>query len=220
MDMEAFGPVGAPQYVDYVRDIRSSGRHLLSIINDILDLAKAEANKLTMEERDVDMVDLVWEAVRICAPKGEERQISITVGSFAPRVIVCVDHRLMLQLVLNLLSNAVKFSRVSGAIKISIEQTRADDVAISIQDYGIGIAKENIPRILRPFEQIETSYARQHGGTGLGLPLVVKLAELHGGVLSITSELNEGTTATVTLPGQRLISVAEPRENREALVAV
>jgi signal transduction histidine kinase len=220
MDMEAFGPVGAPQYVDYVRDIRSSGQHLLSIINDILDLAKAEANKLTMEERNVDIIDLAWEAVRICAPKGEERQISIAVGSFAPRVIVCVDHRLMLQLVLNLLSNAVKFSRAGGIIKISVERTREDGMAISVRDHGIGIAKENIPRILRPFEQIETSYARQHGGTGLGLPLVVKLAELHGGVLSITSELNEGTTATVTLPSQRLISVTESCEEHEALVAV
>jgi two-component system cell cycle sensor histidine kinase PleC len=220
MDKATFGPVGTAQYADYVRHISASGHHLLAIINDILDLAKAEANKLTMEERDVDMVDIAWDAARMVAPKGAEPQISIAVESFAPAVIVRVDPKLMLQLMLNLVSNAVKFSHPGGAVKIMIFETGDDGVAISIRDHGIGIAKENIPRILRPFEQIETSYARQHGGTGLGLPLVVKLAELHGGALSIESKLGEGTTATVTLPCDRIIAVGGFHDHVEAPMAV
>jgi signal transduction histidine kinase len=122
--------------------------------------------------------------------------------------------------VLNLVSNAVKFSHIGGSVEISVTGTQDGCLAISVRDHGIGIAKEHISRVLRPFEQIETSYARQHGGTGLGLPLVVKLAELHGGTFSIESELGEGTTATVILPGTRLIAVGESHDQAESLMVV
>jgi two-component system cell cycle sensor histidine kinase PleC len=204
IDRETFGPLGSPRYASYIRDISTSGQHLLAIINDILDLAKAEANKLTMVERECDLVELAHDAARMCDPKAAEREVTVGVQSYAPDVAILADPKLILQLLLNLVSNAVKFSDAGDAVTIMIAPTQEGGVAIAVRDKGIGIPQKDIERILRPFEQVETSYARNHGGTGLGLPLSVKLAELHGGKLSIESEQGSGTVVTVTLPANRL----------------
>ncbi|HVV28456.1 MAG TPA: HAMP domain-containing sensor histidine kinase [Rhizomicrobium sp.] len=206
MDKKTFGPIGNPRYAEYIRHIGSSGNHLLSIINDILDLAKAEANKLTMDERDADIVALAHQGAQMCEPKAAERNIAITVESFASSVTMRVDVKLLMQILLNLVSNAVKFSHAGGAVTIAIRQA-GNAIAVEVRDHGIGIAPEDLARVMRPFEQVETSYTRQNGGTGLGLPLAVKLAELHGGKLTIESEPGIGTTTTVTLPRQRLVAV-------------
>jgi two-component system cell cycle sensor histidine kinase PleC len=220
MDKNTFGPVGNARYAEYVKHISTSGNHLLTIINDILDLAKAEANKLSMYVQEIDIVTLVKGGAEMCAPKAAERSISISVESFAGSVTVLVDPKLMLQLLLNLVSNAVKFSHPDGTVVISIAQAQDKSLTIGVRDRGIGIAQKDVARVMRPFEQVETSYARNNGGTGLGLPLSVKLAELHGGRLAIESAPGIGTYVTITLPPQRLVAISETSSDEDLKVAV
>jgi signal transduction histidine kinase len=218
---ETFGPVGNEQYAEYIKIIGSSGNHLLEIINDILDLAKADANKLTMDERDIDLVALVNECVQMCGSRARERHISMTIASMAPVVMGFVDAKLIRQLLLNLVSNAVKFSNPEGKVVISIDADKDKGLVLAVKDNGIGIKEEDIERVLRPFEQVESAYARQNSGTGLGLPLAVKLAELHGGKLAISSRITVGTTVSVTLPYARFIPPkAQPVETEKLKIAV
>jgi len=209
MDKETFGAIGNTRYASYVKDIASSGHHLLSIINDILDLAKAEANKLTLDEREVDLVQVVAESIRMCEPKANQTGITIRTRSCADRVLVRADAKLMLQILLNLVSNAVKFSHEGGAVEVGLDLGPDRAVTMSVRDQGIGIPAADIERVLRPFEQVENSRTRAHGGTGLGLPYAVKLAELHGGALWIESQVNVGTTVMVTLPRDRFIALKD-----------
>lgn len=208
MDKETFGPVGNKHYASYVKDIASSGHHLLSIINDILDLAKAEANKLTLEEREIDLVQVMGESVRMCEPKALQGGVKITLKAPADRVIARADAKLVLQIMLNLVSNAVKFSHSGGEVQVDLNVSDRS-VLIRVKDEGIGIPAADVERVLRPFEQVENSLTRQHSGTGLGLPYAVKLAELHGGTLWIESQENVGTAVTVALPRERFIALRE-----------
>jgi len=212
MDKETFGPLGNKHYATYVKDIASSGHHLLSIINDILDLAKAEANKLTLEEREINLVQIVGESVRMCEPKALQNGIRITLKSCADQVIVRADPKLILQILLNLVSNAVKFSHDGGHVEVSLNISDRS-VLIGVKDEGIGIPAPDVERVLRPFEQVENSLTRQHSGTGLGLPYAVKLAELHGGTLWIESQVNAGTSVTVALPRERFIAFRQAPED-------
>jgi two-component system cell cycle sensor histidine kinase PleC len=205
MDKKIFGSVGNDRYTDYVKQIKGSGDHLLSIINDILDLAKAEANKLTIQETWCDLMLLAHQALRTCEQKAVERNIAVSITCFAPIIMVYVDPKLILQLLLNLVSNAVKFSEEGGAVHLDVGLNANGALIVVVRDKGIGIAASDIGRVMRPFEQVESTYARRHGGTGLGLPLAVKLAELHGGGLTIESEENVGTSVTVTLPPERFL---------------
>jgi signal transduction histidine kinase len=209
MYKEVFGAVGNPRYAEYIKHISDSGNHLLAIINDILDLAKAEANKLTLNECAVDLVTLINDTVHMCSSKARERNVSIAVWSCADIVMVRADSKLMKQLLLNLISNAAKFSHFGGRVSASVDIADDRTIFLTVTDNGIGIAEDDIARVIRPFEQVEASYARQNSGTGLGLPIAVKLAELHGGALTITSRLNVGTTATVTLPADRFIGLQQ-----------
>jgi two-component system cell cycle sensor histidine kinase PleC len=209
MDKETFGAIGNPRYASYVKDIASSGHHLLSIINDILDLAKAEANKLTLDERDIDLGQVVAESIRMCEPKAQQNGIVIRSRLCADQVIVRADAKLMLQILLNLVSNAVKFSHEGGAVDVTVELSADRAVTVAVRDQGIGIPATDIERVLRPFEQVEDSRTRAHGGTGLGLPYAVKLAELHGGALWIESQVNVGTSVMVVLPRERFVALKD-----------
>ncbi|MGH6828089.1 MAG: sensor histidine kinase [Rhizomicrobium sp.] len=205
MDKETFGALGNRNYAAYVKDIASSGHHLLSIINDILDLAKAEANKLTLDEREIDLVQVAGESVRMCEPRAYQNAIRIVLKSSTERIMARADGKLILQILLNLVSNAVKFSNSGGRVEVSLGLTDRS-VLIAVSDHGIGIPPADIERVLRPFEQVENSLTRQHSGTGLGLPYALKLAELHGGALKIESEVGMGTRVTVMLPRERLVA--------------
>ena len=209
MDHETFGAIGNQRYAEYVKLISASGNHLLAIINDILDLAKAEANKITVRDSDEDLVVIAHGAIQLCDPKAQERNIRIQLHSSADMIIARSDPKLMLQLLLNLISNAVKFSHASGMVEVSITLAADQSIVIAVKDEGIGIEQDDIARVMRPFEQVETSYARKNGGTGLGLPIVVKLTELHGGVISIASRKGFGTTVSVILPRERLVAARE-----------
>ncbi len=201
---ELFGPVNNDRYSEYIKDINDSGHHLLAIINDILDLAKAEAGKLTLQEDDIDLVNCMDDAVRMCRGRAVTGGVDLVFANAGQSLHACVDERIMRQIVLNLLTNAIKFTPQGGKVTLSAEADPQAGIFIRIKDTGIGIAPEDIARVIRPFEQVETVLSRSHGGTGLGLPLTSKLTELHGGELSIESQVAQGTTVTVHLPTERL----------------
>jgi signal transduction histidine kinase len=206
---QMFGPLGNDKYADYVNDINRSGSHLLSIINEILDLAKAESGKLELDEREVEIFDIIERCVRMCHEAAYTGKVNFIPTHNSDPVHIRVDERLFFQLVLNLVSNAVKFTPEGGEVRFSVTASAGDGVVIKVADTGIGIAPEDIPRVLRPFEQVEGSLTRRHGGTGLGLPYADRLAQLHGGKLTIESELRHGTTATIWLPPSRFIGYGQ-----------
>jgi two-component system, cell cycle sensor histidine kinase PleC len=204
---ELFGSIENEKYADYAKDIHNSGSHLLAIINDILDLAKAESGKLHLNEHEFDLTATLESCVRMCSGRADAAKIEMIFFGGQSEIRVMADERLLLQVVANLVTNAIKFTPEGGTVRIYVSANAQNGVALKVTDTGIGIAPENIERVLRPFEQVETSYARKHGGSGLGLPYAKRLVELHGGTLTVESELGKGTTVLVTLPAFRLIQV-------------
>jgi len=207
---ESSGPLGAPEYKDYVKDIHKSGQHLLSIINDILCLAKAEAGKLSLAIDDVGASDLVEDALRMCRPQAEQKALTLETSATDPCVVVRGDERLLRQVLINLLSNAVKFTEAGGRVSVRYAPTELG-VEFVIQDTGIGIAPEDLPRVVMPFEQAEGAIARSNQGTGLGLPFAKKITEAHGGSFELESAVGVGTTVRVVLPVSDF--AAEPSES-------
>jgi len=199
------GPVGNESYLGYLKDIHDSGIDLLNIINDILDLSKAEAGKLELSEQMVDVPSVLDAVCRLMATKIEASGLTVETN-FAPKLSLLFCDRLKLkQVVLNVLSNAVKFTPHGGRIELSANSDPETGFAIVIRDTGIGIANEDIPRVLLPFEQVESSLSRTHNGTGLGLPLTAAMMMLHGGSIDIASEIEQGTTVTLSFPAARLV---------------
>ena len=203
---ELFGPVGSERYAEYIRDINDSGKHLLDIINDILDLAKAEAGKLSLREQDTDLLRCAEDAMRMCRARAFASNVHLRLSFVHQSVCCLVDERLIRQILLNLLTNAIKFSHAGGQVTVSVRVDPARRVFMAVKDTGIGIAPDDIARVQKPFEQVETSLSRRYGGTGLGLPLTRKLAELHDGEMIIDSEIGRGTTVTIALPAARFLS--------------
>lgn len=212
MKKEMFGPLGDPRYKEYVSDILFSGQHLLSLINDILDMSKIEAGKMTLNVESLSMSDMVQQVLRIVRGRAEDNRLKLI---FEEKEMsdIQADPRAIKQVLLNLATNAIKFTPEGGTVRIDIESKKSG-VVISVSDTGIGISEDDIARLAQPFEQIDSQHSRQHEGTGLGLALSKSLVELHGGKFAITSKLGEGTTVTFTLPNQPIIK-AEVVPDRE-----
>lgn len=184
---------------DYHATILQSGKHLLNLINDILDLARVESGKLDLDFENVALPTLVDECISYLEPSARRNAISFQVD--VPEIEISIDRRLLKQLLINVLSNAMKFNREDGTIRVKARR-HADAVVIDIEDTGIGMDEEEIVRALEPFVQIESSYRRTREGTGLGLALVQRFTALLGGNLEIRSARNVGTTVTIELPVQ------------------
>ena len=212
------GPVGSPKYIEYAGDIHDSGQHLLSIIGDILDLAKAESGKLELYESEFDFNAVIKSTLKMFHQKAGEDGILLEFSPAPSDQFVRADARLMRQVALNLISNAMKFTPAGGKISIHVFVSSDLGVTLTVEDTGIGIAAENIDRVLRPFEQVESSLTRSRGGTGLGLPYSKKVVEIHGGTLKLLSKVDHGTTVRVSLPATRVC--AAPSEESPALQAV
>jgi signal transduction histidine kinase len=195
---------GSERYIEYAGDIHNSGTHLLGLINDILNLSKLEAGKLQLQEEDVDLELAVAACMNLVAAAAHEANIRLSVTLDPEALTIRADERRFRQILINLLSNAVKFTPESGGVSVK-SMRRNGGLAISVSDTGIGMAPENIPKALAPFDQIERKVRRKQEGTGLGLPLAKQLTELHGGTLKIESEVDVGTTVTVLLPPSRMI---------------
>ncbi|HEY5598265.1 MAG TPA: ATP-binding protein, partial [Kiloniellales bacterium] len=208
MMQELFGPMGHPNYKDYAGDILHSGRHLLNIINDILDVSKAEAGMIELSEDIVDMADVIEACLRLIHPRATEKDLTVETDLPQHNVQVRADRRRLKQVVLNLLSNAVKFTE-TGGITIELESNHTEGVILRVIDTGIGISESDLERIMEPFVQADSTLSRSAEGTGLGLPLSRALMEIHGGELTIASKLGSGTVATVRLPAERLLGSAD-----------
>jgi two-component system cell cycle sensor histidine kinase PleC len=197
MAKELFGKMPNDQYRQYSSDIYDSGNHLLDLINDILDMAKIEAGKMTLAPRPLDPAIAIDQAVRLTKRKAEDKGLNIVVDAQELPEIEA-DHRAVKQMLLNLLSNAVKFTD-QGAVMVHA-RANAQSLTLRVVDTGCGIPPEHLPRLAQPFQQVEQELARNHSGTGLGLALTKSLAEMHGGKLAIQSEVGKGTIVTITLP--------------------
>ena len=212
MAAEMFGPVGDARYKGYAQDILKSGQHLLSLINDILDMAKIEAGKMTLHYEKVSLKEICTDAARLMRGKVDEAGLSLVVDA-ADLPEVDADHRGMKQVLLNLISNAVKFTPEGGSITVGVAAEGPDRQRIWVSDTGIGIAAEDLGRLAKPFEQIEGQHSKTTQGTGLGLALTKSLIELHHGVMAIESEPGTGTTVSFIVPVHR--PDAAPAENRQ-----
>ncbi|HTQ34701.1 MAG TPA: hybrid sensor histidine kinase/response regulator [Stellaceae bacterium] len=214
---EVLGSLGNEQYSTYVADIHASGTHLLQIINDILDLSKAEAGKIDLAEDVFDLRDVMRSVEQLTAGRIHAAGLSHMVDLPDDLPPLCGDERKTKQVLLNLITNAAKFTPAGGSITISAARGADSGVTITVADTGIGIPESDLERVLKPFEQVDSSLSRQHEGTGLGLPLVKAIVEMHGGRLDLKSELGAGTQVTVVFPPERVLAQsALRREVRSA----
>jgi two-component system cell cycle sensor histidine kinase PleC len=211
---EAFGH-DAPRYKDYVADIAKSGRHLLGLIDDVLDIAKIEAEKLELDREWLDAAKLIGECTSIFLDRAERSGVALASSVSPSGLRVFCDDRAFRQILLNLLSNALKFTPKGGRIEVSLVGEKTG-VELSVRDTGCGIPEDQLARLFQPFEQLDNRYGRANGGTGLGLTLVRALSELHGGKCRVESALGKGTTVTISLPYTESLAPAEPRTANEA----
>jgi PAS domain S-box-containing protein len=204
---ELYGSLGDERYQQYSDDIHRSGTHLLDIINDILDLSKAEALGYELNEEPTEIAGLVNGCVAMMAQRALENGIEIDVTLPPSLPQLSADARKLKQVLLNLLSNALKFTPAGGRVQITAARL-PEALRLEVSDNGIGIAPQDIPTALAPFGQVDNAFSRSHSGTGLGLPLSKRFVEAHGGRLEIVSAPGEGTTVRIDLPNARLLERA------------
>ncbi|HJT08126.1 MAG TPA: HAMP domain-containing sensor histidine kinase, partial [Stellaceae bacterium] len=194
------------RYLEYLKDINDSGQHLLQIISDILDMSKLDAGKGTLSESLCDVPLIIKRCQRLMAHRAESSRVLIDAPLPPELPLLWADELKLRQIILNLLSNAVKFTRPGGRVTVTAYDLGPGDeggFGIEIADNGIGMAADSIPLALAPFRQLDNRLDRKYEGTGLGLPLSKGLAELHGGTLDITSQVDHGTTVMIRLPAAR-----------------
>jgi len=196
---ELFGAIQPPQYKDYAHNILESGRHLLDVINDILDVSRVEAGKMSLHPEDVDFTAAAESALRLMSVRAEEGQLSLIADLDDDLPHLWGEPRRIKQILINLLGNAVKFTPEGGSVTLSA-RVEGGDLVVRVRDTGIGMAPEDIPNALKPFHQVDSRLARRYDGTGLGLPLTKAFVDLHGGTLSIDSTPGEGTTVILRFP--------------------
>jgi signal transduction histidine kinase len=202
LEKELFGPLGDARYREFAQDIHKSGRHLLEVIGNILDLAKVDAGRLELYEDDIDIVEIMQICGRLMTEAASAGGVMLEVRPPAERPFIHGDATRIRQIFLNLLSNAVKFTPAGGSVILS-GQADEGGFAFSVIDTGIGMTEDEAVMAMQPFRQIDSSLSRRYQGTGLGLPLTKSLVSLHGGALDIRSAPGQGTTVTVWLPRQR-----------------
>jgi signal transduction histidine kinase len=194
------GPITDQRLLGYIRDIHSSGLHLLEIVNDVLDMSKIEAGKLELAFDWVPIPKVIEETVGMLAKLAGSRDLDLVPTLSSDEIVVWADERALKQIVLNLLSNAIKFSHEGGRIDIRAARGKDGEVTFAVKDYGIGMTAGELERALQPFEQAKPITSKTYGGTGLGLPIANGLVQAHGGNLMIESEAGQGTLVRVWLP--------------------
>jgi signal transduction histidine kinase len=201
--LKVLGPDATARHVEYAGLIHQSGSHLLALINDLLDVSKAEAGKIELEKEPVEIGALVDSCVRLIGPTADKAGVRLDLPAQRVPVMLFADGRKLRQILLNLLSNAMKFTPAGGVVSIAYAATPEGGVTLTVSDTGIGMTPAQQQRAMEPFVQVAQDYVSDVQGTGLGLPLTKKLAELHGGRLEMTSAPAEGTTITIHLPPAR-----------------
>jgi signal transduction histidine kinase len=204
MQMETKGPIGHPVYQEYLHDIRNSGRHLLSVVNGVLDLSKIEAGEMKLDEEAVPMRYLLEECGRMMQPQADTGGVILHLGDMGNNLTVHADRAKLRQVVLNLLSNAIKFTPRDKRIELAMSVDQ-NGLLLSVSDQGIGIGAGDLQKATEFFGQVDSSLSRKHDGTGLGLPISIRMIEMHGGTLEIHSEKDIGTRVEVRIPVERVI---------------
>ncbi len=206
---EILGPTRDGKYLEYVRDIHSSGLHLLSIINDVLDMAKIEAGKLDLASEAISVSALVAESLRMVREQAQQRGVELVSSLPEKEIVIVGDERAIKQVVLNILSNAVKFSHQGGRVDVRAAFDETGGLVLEIEDHGIGMTADELVRVMQPFEQANSGTTRNYGGTGLGLPIAKGLIEAHGGILTVESSQGYGTRVRIVLPARRKSSAPD-----------
>jgi two-component system, cell cycle sensor histidine kinase PleC len=210
MKAEIMGPLDNKHYKEYAGNIHDSGRHLLHLINEILDLSRIEAGKYELNEEPVRLTDVVEDCHRLLKLRAEAKTIQIVEDFDETLAQLWVDERAVRQICLNLMSNALKFTPRGGEVTLVVRSTGGGGQVLTVRDNGPGIPEEEIPKVMQVFGQGSLAHQTAEGGTGLGLPIVKNLIELHGGSFDLKSELRKGTEAIVTFPKQRVLQAVPP----------
>jgi PAS domain S-box-containing protein len=209
LESEVYGPLSDDRYRGYATSIQESGRHLLEIINNILDLSKVEADRYELREEPVNLVELAQLVIEMMHQEARRSGISLEQAVPADRAHVRADPIALRRILLNLVANAVKFSREGGRVLIDASTDTKGRVRMTVSDEGIGMTGAEIEIALKPFGQVDSTLSRRFEGTGLGLPLSRSLMELHGGALRIQSEPDQGTTVILDFPRTRVVALTE-----------
>ncbi|MGE3066537.1 MAG: sensor histidine kinase, partial [Hyphomicrobiaceae bacterium] len=204
------GPLENPTYREYAGNIHDSGRHLLQLINEILDLSRIEAGRYELHEEPVRLVEIVEDCYRLLKLRAENKGLQFAQDFGATLPQLWADERALRQICLNLMSNALKFTPRGGRITLTVGINPDGGQTFSVRDTGPGIPKEEIPRVMQAFGQGSLAHQTAEGGTGLGLPIVQNLVRLHGGTFELRSELRKGTEAVVVFPAQRVLTTLPP----------
>ncbi|RUT83890.1 MULTISPECIES: PAS domain-containing sensor histidine kinase [unclassified Mesorhizobium] len=203
MEQGLFGPLGSERYEEYATDINSSGKYLLGVINDILDMSKIEAGQFSLDREEIDLGPLISETVRVVLLQAAQKAITVETR-IADALTLVADRRAIKQIVINLLSNAVKFTGQGGHISVRARNT-SGALVLTIEDNGCGIPKDALGKLGRPFEQVQNQFSKSHAGSGLGLAISRSLAELQGGALKIRSSEGVGTIVSVRIPVKKAV---------------
>ena len=204
LEQEVAGPHAIPLYREYARDIAESGRHLMELINDLLDLSKADADRLELVDGTVDVVRVAVGTARLLAERAGRHGVRIVTAVPTDLPPLRADERKLRQMLLNLLSNAVKFTPADGVVTLGARVAAGGALWLSVHDTGIGMTGEELAKALEPWGQVDSALARAQVGTGLGLPLTKRLIELHGGRLDVVSRRDEGTVMSLVFPPERV----------------
>ncbi|MEZ5923472.1 MAG: HAMP domain-containing sensor histidine kinase [Hyphomicrobiaceae bacterium] len=210
MKTEMMGPMQNPTYREYAENIHSSGKHLLHVINEILDLSRIEAGKHELAEEAVHLVDVVEDCERLLKLKAESKALKLIEAMEENLPPIWADERALRQICINLLGNAIKFTPPGGQITLGVFGCDDGSQILSVKDTGPGIPKEELPRVMQAFGQGSLAHTAAEGGSGLGLPIVKSLVELHGGTFELKSEVRRGTEVIVHLPKERVLQPVEP----------
>ncbi len=207
MASERFGPIGHPRYIEYANDIGRSGRHVLDIVNDLLDISKIEAGEMDLDFASVGLNEAISEAVALVQPQANSQRVIIRTALSQSVPDVVADLRSIKQIALNILSNAIRFTPSGGQIVVSTSYEANGSVAVRVRDTGIGMTRSELDQAMKPFRQVSSTQSRHRGdGTGLGLPLTKAMVDANRAIFSINSAPNEGTLVEITFPSQRVLA--------------
>jgi two-component system, cell cycle sensor histidine kinase PleC len=210
MTGEAPDPSQTKDYREYAGHILRSGLHLLSLINDVLDISRIEAGRFELQEESIALREAIEHAVGVVKVQADGKTIAVAIGAMPGEVILNADRRAVQQMLINVLSNAVKFTPNGGRVQVDSRRGASGELVISVADNGVGIPEDSLERVFAPFERADAPATRSVEGTGLGLSITRGLVELHGGAISLTSKLGRGTTVMIVMPAMRVSSADLP----------